>query len=329
MNALIHVQDLSKTFDASPPFLDRVLRGQDKRMVRAVNDVSFTVERGTTLAIVGESGCGKSTLARCVAGLSQPNAGIVRFEGKVISGLTNRHDRRRLARGIQMIFQDPFGSMNPRWRVDRIIGEPLRTLDMVADRTSLRFRVDELLRMVGLSPADGRRYPHEFSGGQRQRIAIARALAAEPAFLICDEPTSALDVSVQAQILNLMRELQDRLGLAYLLITHDLAVVHQMAHWIGVMYLGRMVEMREAASLFEQPAHPYTRALLASAPDPDVIGKSSSPAPGDVPDPAQPPPGCAFHPRCPIAFDACPTAIPAQHTVRQGFAACHGVVRGV
>jgi peptide/nickel transport system ATP-binding protein len=266
-----------------------------------VDHVSFEVSKGETLALVGESGCGKSTVARLIAGLYAPSEGRIEFHG----------------RRLQMIFQDPYASLNPRWRVRKIIAEPMMFLDGGKP-------IGELLLQVGLSPDDAERYPHEFSGGQRQRISIARALAGEPELLICDEPTSALDVSVQAQILNLMADLQERLGLTYLFISHNLAVVSLVADRVGVMYLGRIVEMASAADLFARPRHPYTRMLLDAVPDLDMSGKPRTPVAGEVPNPLAPPAGCPFHPRCPHANPRCQVEVPrfidgvACHAVDEG-----------
>jgi peptide/nickel transport system ATP-binding protein len=283
---LLRLESVSRDFDVSRPWLNRVLDGEPRRTLRAVDQVSFEVSAGETLALVGESGCGKSTVARLIVGLYPPSEGRIAYGG----------------RRMQMIFQDPYASLNPRWRVRDIIAEPLRFLPL---QTSMPARVSELLLQVGLSPDDGEKYPHEFSGGQRQRISIARALAGEPDLLVCDEPTSALDVSVQAQILNLMAELQSRLRLTYLFISHNLAVVSQIADRVGVMYLGRIVELAPAAALFTRPRHPYTRMLLDAVPDLAMTGKARTPVGGEVPNPLEPPPGCAFHPRCPHANERC------------------------
>jgi peptide/nickel transport system ATP-binding protein len=284
---LLKLDSVSRDFDVSRPWLNRVLEGEPKRLLRAVDRVSFEVRSGETLALVGESGCGKSTVARLIVGLYAPSEGRLEFRG----------------RRMQMIFQDPYASLNPRWRVRDIIAEPMKVL-RVARRT------DELLVQVGLSADDGDKYPHEFSGGQRQRISIARALAGEPDLLICDEPTSALDVSVQAQILNLMAELQERLGLTYVFISHNLAVVSLVADRVGVMYFGRIVELASAADLFARPRHPYTRMLLDAVPDLGMSGKPRTPVGGEVPNPLAPPSGCAFHPRCPYANERCQTEVP-------------------
>ena len=291
---LLALEAVSRDFDVSPPWLDRVLEGGRRRTLRAVDGVSFEVSRGETFALVGESGCGKSTVARLIVGLYEPTEGRVRFTGK----------------RMQMVFQDPYASLNPRWRVRDIVSEPILVLKL-DDKRGAKERVAQALVQVGLSADDGDRYPHEFSGGQRQRISIARALAGEPDLLVCDEPTSALDVSVQAQILNLMAELQERLGLTYLFISHNLAVVSQVADRVGVMYLGRVVEIARAAQLFAQPRHPYTRMLLDAVPDLGMTGKPRTPVAGEVPNPLAPPAGCAFHPRCPHANDRCRSERPA------------------
>jgi len=301
---LLTLSDVSRDFDVSRPWLNRAIEGEPRRILRAVDGVGFEIRRGETLGLVGESGSGKSTVARLIVGLYAPTAGRVRFTG----------------RRLQMIFQDPYASLNPRWRVRKIVAEPLQILK-ISPKNKIQGRVDELLTQVGLSPEDGARYPHEFSGGQRQRISIARALAGEPDLLVCDEPTSALDVSVQAQILNLMADLQARLGLTYLFISHNLAVVSQVADRVGVMYLGRLVELAGAAELFARPRHPYTRMLLDAVPDLSMSGKPRTPVAGEVPNPLEPPPGCAFHPRCPHANERCTKERPALI----GAVACHAV----
>ena len=298
---LLKLEGVSRDFDVSRPWLNRVLEHEPRRLLRAVDRVSFEVATGETLALVGESGCGKSTVARLIVGLYQPTEGRVEYGG----------------RRMQMIFQDPYASLNPRWRVRDIVEEPIRALRTPA-------RVDKLLLQVGLSADDGEKYPHEFSGGQRQRISIARALAGEPDFLVCDEPTSALDVSVQAQILNLMSDLQARLGLTYLFISHNLAVVSQIADRVGVMYFGRIVELATAAGLFTRPRHPYTRMLLDAVPDLGMTGKPRTPVAGEVPNPLAPPSGCAFHPRCPHANERCRVEVPAVIDD----VACHAVQEG-
>ncbi len=293
------VQDAVCLFDVSPPWLDRVLSGARRRVLRAVDGVSFTVRRGHTLGVVGESGCGKSTLARMIVGLQAPTAGTLRFEDmRHADGSTGRPR-------VQMIFQDPYASLNPRWRVGDIIAEPIRELRLRDGDDAIRARVGDLLETVGLARADAARFPHAFSGGQRQRISIARALATEADVLVCDEPTSALDVSVQAQILNLMRRLQTELGLTYILISHNLSVVRHMSDDIAIMYLGRFVETGPAEQVFSDPRHPYTRLLLETIPDVERPDRDRQPLSGEVPSPIDPPAGCPFHPRCPVAVDAC------------------------
>ena len=307
---LVEVDRLRRVFDVSKPWLNRMLERQPKQFLRAVDEVSFEIRRGETFALVGESGSGKSTVAKMVVGLLTPTSGMVKIDGVPMSGQSVAADLRRVRRRMQMIFQDPFASLNPRWRVDRIVAEPIRAFDLVQGDAAIRARVAELLRFVGLHPDDGRKFPHEFSGGQRQRIAIARALASNAEFIVCDEPTSALDVSVQAQILNLMRDLQDRLGLTYLFISHNLAVVRHMADRIGVMYLGRIVEIGDGRELFTAPKHPYTRMLLDAVPDLTHTGRRREPVKGEIPNPINPPSGCTFNPRCPFANERCRAEVP-------------------
>jgi len=324
-DVLLRVEQLTKVFDVSAPFLNRLLERQPRRLLRAVDGVSFAIPRGKTFSLVGESGCGKSTVARLAVGLHQPSAGQVLFDDVDISAANKRGQLDAIRRRQQMIFQDPYASLNPRWRVADIIAEPLRAHRLVSNRAALRTRVAELLEQVRLSPLDGEKFPHEFSGGQRQRISIARALASNPEFLVCDEPTSALDVSVQAQILNLMKTLQRDLGLTYLFISHDLAVVYHIADYLGVMYLGRLVEWGEAKTVFAQPLHPYTRMLLDAIPDLEMSGKSRTPVAGEVPSPIEPPSGCHFHPRCPLANDRCKQETPTI-TVRNAVQVrCHAI----
>jgi peptide/nickel transport system ATP-binding protein len=327
---LVRAQNLGRTFDVSSPWLTRVLEGLPRQFVVAVADMSFDIARQETLALVGESGSGKSTVAKMVVGLIPPTTGEVFIEAMPMHSRGRGAERRRLRRRIQMVFQDPYASLNPRWRALDIVAEPIRAFQLAASRPEIAARVAELLQLVGLDRADGGKYPHQFSGGQRQRIAIARALASEPAFIVCDEPTSALDVSVQAQILNLMRDLQDRFGLTYLFISHNLAVVRHMAHRIGVMYLGRLVEVTAADALFRAPRHPYTRMLLDAVPDLDMSGRQRKPVEGEVPDPVDPPKGCSFHPRCPLANARCrierPALLAAGETgAAAGLVACHAV----
>jgi len=319
--ALVEVEGLAKTFDVSAPWLNRVAERKPRQFVHAVDDVAFTIARGRTLALVGESGCGKSTVARLLVGLYAPTRGRVVFDGVDASGSARPAAIRRR---MQMIFQDPYASLNPRWRVRDIVAEPIRVLGLQKDPSLVKEKVGHLLSQVGLAPEDGDKYPHEFSGGQRQRISIARALAGEPDLLICDEPTSALDVSVQAQILNLMSALQEALGLTYLFISHNLAVVSEVADRVGVMYLGRLVELAAADVLFARPRHPYTRMLLDAVPDLAMSGKSCTPVGGEVPNPLAPPPGCAFHPRCPHANERCRLERPAF----VDSVACHAVAEG-
>jgi peptide/nickel transport system ATP-binding protein len=328
VSAFVEVTDLRRRFDVSKPWLNRVLEREPKKYLTAVDRVGFTIARGETFAIVGESGSGKSTVARMVVGLLPPSAGEVRITGVSMTDPRQAAARRRLRSRIQMIFQDPYASMNPRWRVGRIIAEPIRAFNLIQGEAAIRARVAELLGLVGLHADDARKYPHEFSGGQRQRVAIARALASQAEFLVGDEPTSALDVSVQAQILNLMRDLQDRLGLSYLFISHNLAVVRHMATRIGVMYLGRIVELAPSAELFTSPRHPYTRLLMDALPDLGMTGRPRRPIEGEVPNPISPPLGCAFHPRCPWAYEPCAAELPELVDLGGRMAACHAVAAG-
>jgi peptide/nickel transport system ATP-binding protein len=323
--ALVQVQDLAKTFDVSAPWLNRVLEGKPRVLLHAVDGVSFEIEKGKTLALVGESGCGKSTVARMLVGLYQPSRGHVHFDGQDLHTGLGGAQSGALHRRIQMIFQDPYASLNPRWRVQDIVAEPLIEQGLVTDASELSGRVAQLLASVGLSELDGPKYPHQFSGGQRQRISIARALATNPEFLVCDEPTSALDVSVQAQVLNIMKELQRRLGLTYLFISHNLAVVRHVSDSVGVMYLGRLVELADKQELFARPRHPYTRMLLDAIPKLHDTGRERTPVQGEVPNPLSPPTGCAFHPRCPHANARCASERPALLTLGSARIACHAV----
>ncbi|UVF17732.1 ATP-binding cassette domain-containing protein [Microvirga terrae] len=323
-NPYVDVKDLRRLFDVSKPWLNRVLEGGEKQYLKAVDGVSFDIAKGETFALVGESGSGKSTVARMVVGLLPPTSGTVAIDGVSMTSAAASAERQRLRRRIQMIFQDPYASLNPRWQVDRIVAEPIRAFRLIETERDIANRVGELLSLVGLHPADGGKYPHEFSGGQRQRIAIARALASNAEFIVCDEPTSALDVSVQAQILNLMRDLQDRLGLTYLFISHNLAVVRHMASRIGVMYLGRIVEISNGRELFAHPKHPYTRMLLDAVPDVGMTGRQRIPVRGEIPNPINPPSGCTFNPRCPFANDRCRAEIPPL----LGGVACHAIHEG-
>jgi peptide/nickel transport system ATP-binding protein len=328
MTALVEVRDLAKTFDVSAPWLNRVVERKARQFVHAVDGVSFSIERGKTLALVGESGCGKSTVARLLVGLYAPTRGDVRFDGQATDRRQNAADLRTLRRRMQMIFQDPYASLNPRWKVLDIVGEPLREHGLVPGAEALRARVAELLLQVGLAAADCEKFPHQFSGGQRQRISIARALATQPEFLVCDEPTSALDVSVQAQVLNIMKDLQRSHGLTYLFISHNLAVVRHVADQVGVMYLGRLVEVADKQLLFNNPRHPYTRMLLDAIPDIGMSGRARTPVQGEVPNPLNPPSGCAFHPRCPHANPRCKSERPALSEFKGVQVACHAVQEG-
>jgi peptide/nickel transport system ATP-binding protein len=326
---LLVLRDVGRDFDVSRPWLERALEGAPRRVLKAVDGVSLDIRRGETLALVGESGCGKSTVARMIVGLHAPTRGQIEFEGVTLTAARHAPDIARMRRRMQMIFQDPYASLNPRWRIARIVTEPLRARDRAARSRAIRARLAELLPQVGLTPEDGDKYPHEFSGGQRQRICIARALSSHPEFLVCDEPTSALDVSVQAQILNLMKTLQQRLGLTYLFISHNLAVVAYIAQRIGVMYLGRMVELADTATLFARPQHPYTRMLLDAVPDLEMTGRPRTPVAGEVPNPLDPPSGCAFHPRCPHANARCRAERPElERSAAGSLVACHAVQEG-
>jgi oligopeptide/dipeptide ABC transporter, ATP-binding protein, C-terminal domain len=304
---------VSKVYRRNQSLIERI-RKMEEGGTKAVSDVSLVISEGETVGLVGESGCGKSTLARLVSGLMAPTQGDIVFR-KDPAGKTPR---------LQMIFQDPYSSLNGRWTIEDIIAEPIKVHRLRRGRAAIRARVEELLVQVGLSPTDAEKYPQEFSGGQRQRISIARALAGEPQFLILDEPTSALDVSVQAQILNLLRDLQKNLGLTSLFITHNLSVVRIMADRIGVMYLGELVEEASAEQLFRKPKHPYTRLLIDAAPNMDTSDRSLHPIAGELPNPAFPPAGCRFHTRCPFAQDVCRTAAPPRKaTPEGGMFRCH------
>ena len=323
---LVVAHDLAKTFDVSAPWLQRVLEGRPRQWLHAVDGVSFSIEKGKTLALVGESGCGKSTVARLLVGLYEPTRGGLTFDGQDAHAAFASADARQMRQRIQMIFQDPYASLNPRWTVQAIVGEPLREHGLVQDAEALRLRVVELLQSVGLSAQDLGKYPHQFSGGQRQRISIARALATAPEFLVCDEPTSALDVSVQAQVLNIMKDLQRSRGLTYLFISHNLAVVRHVSDQVGVMYLGRLVELADKHTLFSEPRHPYTRMLLDAIPKMHDTGRARTPVQGEVPNPLNPPSGCTFHPRCPQATEQCKQERPALRDFQGIKIACHAVV---
>ena len=322
---LVEVKDLSRIFDVSKPWLNRMIEREQRLLLKAVQNVDLTIGKRETFALVGESGSGKSTVAKMVVGLLPPTSGSVTIDGHDMWSGTSDADMTALRRRIQMIFQDPYASLNPRWRVGAIIADPLNAFGLTKDVTETEAKVADLLRLVGLDPADMHKYPHEFSGGQRQRICIARALSSNPEFLVCDEPTSALDVSVQAQILNLMRDLQDQFGLTYLFISHNLAVVRHMATRIGVMYLGRLVETAPSAELFKNPRHPYTRMLLDAVPDLKMSGRPRKMIEGEIPNPISPPPGCAFHPRCPLVHDRCRTEVPKAVARGNQTVACHAV----
>jgi peptide/nickel transport system ATP-binding protein len=328
---IVRAEGLAKYFDVSAPWLNRVLERSGRQILHAVDGVSFDIQRGETLSLVGESGCGKSTVARLLVGLYAPTRGRVEFFGHELSEM-NTAAGRGLRQKLQMIFQDPYASLNPRWRVHDIIAEPLVAHGLMRDRAQIVQRVDELLHQVKLAPADKEKYPHQFSGGQRQRLSIARALATKPEFLVCDEPTSALDVSVQAQVLNLMKDLQRELGLTYLFISHNLAVVHHISDRVGVMYLGKIAEMAPRRLLFSAPRHPYTRMLLDAIPDLEMTGRARTPVAGEVPNPLNPPAGCTFHPRCPHATARCRTEVPAlrryEHSGNVADVACHAVEEG-
>ena len=325
---MFEARDLARHFDVSRPLLQRLLAREGKRTLRAVDGISFSIPKGQTLSLVGESGCGKSTVARMAVGLYPPTRGTVAFDGQDLGAARASPAQRRR---MQMIFQDPYASLNPRWRVRDIVAEPIRAFGLAKGEAAVTARVGELLTQVNLSPLDGQKFPHEFSGGQRQRISIARALSSNPEFLVCDEPTSALDVSVQAQILNLMKALQRDLGLTYLFISHNLAVVRQVSDRVGVMYLGHLVETAPSETLFTTPRHPYTRALMEAIPDLEMTGRQRIPVGGEVPSPISPPPGCTFHPRCPWANDRCrvekPALLPARGTA-ETLVACHAVEEG-
>src|SRR3569832_576002 len=317
----VQAKNLRRVFDVSRPWLERMLEGGHLEFLKAVDGVTFDITRGETFALVGESGSGKTTVARMIVGLLQPTSGEVIIDVISMTKPRQSQARRQLRRRIQMIFQDPYASLNPRRRVDAIVAEPIRAFDLIQGERDIQARVGELLDLVGLHPDDGWKYPHEFSGGQRQRVAIARALASDAEFIVCDEPTSALDVSVQAQILNLMRDLQDKFGLTYMFISHNLAVVRHMASRVGVMYLGRIVEIAEGRELFSRPRMPYTKMLLGAVPDLAMSGRQRIPVKGEIPNPILPTSGCAVTPRCPLAFDLCRRQAPS---LIDGVA-CHAV----
>ncbi|HLQ96745.1 MAG TPA: dipeptide ABC transporter ATP-binding protein [Pseudogracilibacillus sp.] len=315
---LLKVNNLKKHF----PIHGGIL-GKTVGHVKAVNDVSFEVHEGETLGIVGESGCGKSTTGRMLVRLLEATEGSIEFSGTNLNALSPK-DMRKTRRDIQMVFQDPYASLNPRHTIEKILSEPL-LVHGIGDAKERKKKVQEFLEIVGLNALHAKRYPHQFSGGQRQRIGIARALMTNPQLIIADEPVSALDVSIQAQVLNLMQDLQKKFSLTYIFIAHDLGVVRHISDRIGVMYLGKMVEMSDAEELHENPLHPYTQALLSAVPVPDPdFQKEETVLEGDMPSPANPPSGCAFHTRCPFKMDICTKEEPAYREVQDGhFAACH------
>lgn len=326
---LLELRNVARYFDVSPPWYKRLSSPGGAYELRAVDGVDIGIPRGKTFSLVGESGCGKSTLARVAVGLYPPSHGEIYFDGKSISQEAGDFTASAVRSRIQMVFQDPYASLNPRWRVQRIVGEPISVHESELSAVARRERVVELLEQVGLDIAAMDKFPHQFSGGQRQRISIARALATRPDLLICDEPTSALDVSVQAQILNLMRQLQNDLGLTYMFISHDLAVIRFVSDYVGVMYLGRIVEWNTADELFRNPKHPYTQKLLESVPKLDDDSREREPIAGEVPSPLAPPSGCHFHPRCPIAYDRCRQETPEILSVGTGGVRCHAVADGL
>ncbi len=325
---LVSVQDLRVYF----PVTSGVILQRRIGVIKAVDGVSLDIRRAETLGLVGESGCGKTTLGRAVLMLHRPTGGRVIFDGQDLTTM-RPGALRRMRRHMQMIFQDPFASLNPRMTVGSIIAEPLVIHGLVKNRKERRERVEQLMQVVGLNPFYANRYPHEFSGGQRQRIGIARALAVQPSFIVADEPVSALDVSIQAQIINLLEELQARFHLTYLFIAHDLSVVRHISNRVAVMYLGKLMELADRDELYENPLHPYTKALLSAVPVPDPAVEARRERiilQGEIPSPLRPPPGCVFHTRCPIAIDECRTRVPEWRNVgtadRPHWVACHRVV---
>jgi oligopeptide transport system ATP-binding protein len=320
-DVILEVTDLKMYFPVGSGFLSRKPMGY----VKAVDGVSFTVKRGETLGLVGESGCGKTTTGRCILQLYKPTAGKVKFDGQELTELGTKA-MRAMRRGMQVIFQDPYSSLNPRMTAGNIIGEPLIVHGLVKGKQEYREKVADLLSNVGLNPYMADRFPHEFSGGQRQRIGVARALSVSPKFIVADEPVSALDVSIQAQIINLLEDLQEQFNLTYLFIAHDLSVVRHISDRVGVMYLGHMVEMADRNEIYRNPVHPYTKALLSAVPIPDPVLDAQRERVmliGEVPSPLNPPSGCVFHPRCPVANDSCPAHLPELREVEPDhYAAC-------
>ncbi len=318
---LLEVKDLKMYFPVSSGMLFQ----RTTAYVKAVDGVSFTVKRGETLGLVGESGCGKTTTGRCILQLYKPTAGQVIFDGQDLTRLKSKQ-MRAMRREMQVIFQDPYSSLNPRMTAGNIIGEPLIVHGLVKGKAEYREKVADLLQNVGLNPYMADRFPHEFSGGQRQRIGVARALSVSPKFIVADEPVSALDVSIQAQIINLLEDLQERFGLTYLFIAHDLSVVRHISDRVGVMYLGHMVEMADRNEIYRNPIHPYTKALLSAVPIPDPVLDAQRERvllKGEVPSPLNPPSGCVFHPRCPVANDTCSAFLPELREVEPDhYAAC-------
>jgi oligopeptide transport system ATP-binding protein len=318
---LLEVKDLKMHFPVGGGFLSRKPMGY----VKAVDGISFTVKRGETLGLVGESGCGKTTTGRCILQLYKPTSGQVIFEGQDLMTLKTKQ-MRAMRREMQVIFQDPYSSLNPRMTAGNIIGEPLIVHGLVKNKNEYREKVADLLTNVGLNPYMADRFPHEFSGGQRQRIGVARALSVSPKFIVADEPVSALDVSIQAQIINLLEDLQQQFNLTYLFIAHDLSVVRHISDRVGVMYLGHMVELAERNEIYRNPAHPYTKALLSAVPIPDPVLDAQRERvllTGEVPSPLNPPSGCVFHPRCPVANDTCSQVLPELREVEpQHHSAC-------